>query len=63
VVGDAGLLCPPRDVNAFADALRRVLSDDALAASLRARGLARASEFTWERTARELADALDEALA
>jgi glycosyltransferase involved in cell wall biosynthesis len=63
VVGDAGLLCPPRDVDAFADALRRVLGDDELAASLRARGLARAAEFTWERTARELAAALDEALA
>jgi glycosyltransferase involved in cell wall biosynthesis len=63
VVGDAGLLCPPGDADAFADALRRVLNDDALAASLRARGLARAAEFTWERTARELADALDEALA
>jgi glycosyltransferase involved in cell wall biosynthesis len=63
VVGDAGLLCPPRDPDAFADALRRVLDDSELAASLRAKGLTRAAEFTWERTARELADAVDEALA
>jgi glycosyltransferase involved in cell wall biosynthesis len=63
VVGDAGLLCPPRDADAFADALRRVLEDGELAERLRARGLARAAEFTWERTARELADAVDEALA
>jgi glycosyltransferase involved in cell wall biosynthesis len=63
VVGEAGLLCPPRDAGAFADALRKVLGDDDLAATLRAQGLARAAEFTWERTARELADAIDEALA
>jgi glycosyltransferase involved in cell wall biosynthesis len=63
VVGDAGLLCPPRDADAFADALRLVLDDGELAARLRAKGLARAAEFTWERTARELADAVDEALA
>jgi hypothetical protein len=30
---------------------------------LRERGLARAREFTWERTAQQLADAIDEALA
>jgi glycosyltransferase involved in cell wall biosynthesis len=63
VVGDAALLCPPRDADAFADALRRVLDDGELAARLRAKGLARAADFTWERTARELADAVDEALA
>jgi glycosyltransferase involved in cell wall biosynthesis len=59
VVGDAGLLCPPRDVDAFAGALRRVLDDDALAGSLRERGLARASAFNWEATG----DALSRALA
>jgi len=63
IVGDAALLCPPGDADAFAEALRRILNDNALAASLRARGLARAAEFTWERTAREFSDALDEALA
>jgi glycosyltransferase involved in cell wall biosynthesis len=63
VVGDAGLLCTPRDADAFAAALRRVLEDGQLAESLRTRGLARAAEFTWERTARELADAVEEALA
>ncbi len=53
VAGDAALLVDPTDVEAIAAALRRVLADEALAASLRARGLARAATFSWERTARE----------
>ena len=63
VTGDAALLCPPGDANAFGQALRRILDDDALARDLRERGLARAAEFTWERTAGELAATIDEALA
>jgi glycosyltransferase involved in cell wall biosynthesis len=63
IVGDAGLLCAPGEAEAFAGALGRVLTDTALAARLRDRGLERAREFTWERTARELADAVDEVLA
>jgi glycosyltransferase involved in cell wall biosynthesis len=58
VVGDAGILCRPTDAVAFAAALRRILGDSALAADLRARGLARAGTFTWERAARQLSDRL-----
>lgn len=47
VVGDAGLLCDPRDVKALANALRRVLEEPGLAEELRRRGLARAAQFTW----------------
>lgn len=52
VVGEAGLLLEPTNVRAWAEALRRVLSDDTLRADLRQRGLARAAQFTWEQTAR-----------
>ncbi|MDI7274750.1 MAG: glycosyltransferase family 1 protein [Anaerolineae bacterium] len=52
VAGDAALLVPPRDVAALTAALRRVLEDSSLRQTLGARGLARAREFTWERTAR-----------
>ena len=52
VAGDAALLFDPRDETAIASALGRLLDDTALAEGLRARGLARAREFTWERTAR-----------
>jgi glycosyltransferase involved in cell wall biosynthesis len=53
VVGDAGVLVDPTDVEAIAEALRAVAGDETLRAGLRARGLARAAELTWERTAAE----------
>jgi glycosyltransferase involved in cell wall biosynthesis len=52
VAGDAALLFDPREELAIADALRRLLDDATLREQLRARGLARVREFTWERTAR-----------
>jgi glycosyltransferase involved in cell wall biosynthesis len=52
VADDAALLFDPREESAIASALQRLLDDPALAKSLRARGLARAREFSWERTAR-----------
>ena len=60
VVGDAGLLVDPRDPDALADALVRVLSDSALADDLCRRGLERAREFTWERTADAFAEVFEE---
>ena len=51
VVGEAGLLLPPHDVRAWADALARLLTDAQLRADLRARGLARSRLFTWEAAA------------
>jgi glycosyltransferase involved in cell wall biosynthesis len=50
VVGDAALMIDPYEPAAIADAMRRVLDDQALAADLRRRGLARAREFSWERS-------------
>jgi hypothetical protein len=38
-----------------------VLEDEAVATTLRARGLERAKLFTWECVAREISDAVDEA--
>jgi glycosyltransferase involved in cell wall biosynthesis len=52
VAGDAALLFDPRDESGIAEALRRLLDDDALRERLRELGLARARRFTWERTAR-----------
>jgi glycosyltransferase involved in cell wall biosynthesis len=55
VAGDAGLLVDPTSPADIAAALERILDDDALAADLRARGRARASTYTWERTAAQTA--------
>jgi glycosyltransferase involved in cell wall biosynthesis len=52
VLGDAGVLLDPHDTAAWTDAIARVVADQDVHATLRARGLARAASFTWERTAR-----------
>ncbi len=52
VAGDAALITDPCSVEAIADAIVRIATDDALRASLRERGLARATDFTPEHTAR-----------
>jgi glycosyltransferase involved in cell wall biosynthesis len=63
VVGDAGLLVDPEDTGAIADAILRLLTQDPLRKELIARGLARATEFSWERTARQMLTVLDEVAA
>jgi glycosyltransferase involved in cell wall biosynthesis len=52
VVGDAALLVHPLDVDGLAAAIRRLWDDEGLRGDLRARGLARARQFTWDVTAR-----------
>jgi glycosyltransferase involved in cell wall biosynthesis len=51
VVGDAGILLDPLDVTAWTDAIVNVVNDDDRRAEMRRRGLTRAAEFTWFRTA------------
>ncbi len=53
VVGDAGHLVPVDDARAWARALADVLGQPAVAADMRARGLARAATFSWAATARQ----------
>ena len=55
VVGDAGVLVEARDGGALADAVAGVLADPAGAARYAAAGLARARDWSWERTARATA--------
>lgn len=48
--GDAALYAPPRDYEAFTDQILTVLSDKRERDRLSESGLARAAEYTWERT-------------
>jgi glycosyltransferase involved in cell wall biosynthesis len=52
VAGDAALLFDPRSPSQIAQALQRLLGDEALAERLRALGHERVRQFTWARAAR-----------
>jgi glycosyltransferase involved in cell wall biosynthesis len=54
VVGDAALLVDPMDAGAIADAMVRVLTDEALRATLIARGYERVKAFSWDRSVRRV---------
>jgi glycosyltransferase involved in cell wall biosynthesis len=51
VLGDGALWVNPYDVEAIADGMRRLLSDEALRDELVAKGSARARLFSWRTTA------------
>jgi glycosyltransferase involved in cell wall biosynthesis len=50
VAGDAALLVDPYHPEAIAEGIYRVLSDEPLRRSLRAKGLERARQFSWEQS-------------
>ncbi len=62
VVGDAGLQVDPRDSQALAIALQDLLADPGREADLRARALARAGHFRWDRAAAGMEEVFREAL-
>jgi glycosyltransferase involved in cell wall biosynthesis len=53
VAGDAARLVSPDDADALAAALSATLADASLRRAMRARGLAQAARFSWDKTARE----------
>jgi glycosyltransferase involved in cell wall biosynthesis len=56
ILGDAAILTDPNNEDEFSQQIYAVLSDPSLRSSMRQKGLARASQFSWERTARETID-------
>lgn len=63
VVGDAAVLVDPYNVEAIARGIQRVVEDSALRQALYHQGLARARQFTWEQTAAQVWQVLQEAAA
>ncbi len=54
VAGDAALMVDPRDVSAMAAAIEALVSQPELRDALRAKGLVRAAQFRWDKSAAEL---------
>jgi glycosyltransferase involved in cell wall biosynthesis len=59
VVGAAGVLIDPQDLEVFAGELRRIVVDSDLRQKLVLAGPARAKMFTWDRTAALVRSALE----
>ena len=56
VVGEAGVLVDPLEVESIAAGMRALAHDDSLASALRARARVRSAEFSWRRTAAHVLD-------
>ena len=54
VVGEAGMLVDPYDVDALAQAISTVLQDDGLKREMSRKGIAQAQKFSWEKAGAEL---------
>lgn len=62
LVGDAGLVVPADDPEAWRKALEKVINDSDLAADMKRRGILRAAQFSWSRSASLTWRAVDRAI-
>lgn len=56
VVGNAGIMVPPKDVTLLKDKIWELLTDQALRNQLRQAGFEQAKKFTWQRSADKLVE-------
>jgi glycosyltransferase involved in cell wall biosynthesis len=63
VVGDAGIMVNPHDVDKLAEEMLKVLTKEGLRQDMINRGLERAKLFTWEKTAQETMSVYEEVLS
>ena len=56
VIGDAGILINPNDVEELSNAILRVLINNELRAQLSEKGLKQASKFSWKRTTSKIVE-------
>jgi glycosyltransferase involved in cell wall biosynthesis len=59
VAGDGAFYVDPYDIDAISAALESILSDDALARELAAKGTINAKRFSWQTSARQLNDIIE----
>ncbi len=62
ITGDAGLVVPTFDTDAWSDAVSQILTDKNLSQNLVRKGLARAKEFSWTLAAQKTLDILNHAV-
>ncbi len=63
VVGDAGIMVDPTDINSLSDVMCKVIKDKELRLRMRKMGLERSKLFSWEKAAKEILVIYDEALS
>lgn len=63
VAGDAAITVDPYNVDAITDGLQKLILDTTLRDTLIRKGLARAKQFTWEKSARQLLSIYQDLLA
>jgi len=56
VIGEAGFMHDPKDVNGFADSIKKVLTSEALAQEMREKGIWQAKKFEWKSIADQTAE-------
>jgi glycosyltransferase involved in cell wall biosynthesis len=54
VVGNAGIMVDPNDIESLSDVMHRVLKDKELRHRMSRDGLKRSKMFTWEKTVNEI---------
>jgi len=59
VVGDAGMLVDPYNVDEIAQAIYRVISDNKLCEDMKRKGLKRAQVFSWGKSARKMLNVIE----
>ena len=57
VVGDAGIMIPPTDLDALCDAMLSIYKSPSLRENLSKRSLERAKKFSWEKCLQQIVDA------
>ena len=62
VAGDVGVLLPPDDESAWSQALSKIILDDSWREEQKPKLTAWASQFTWQRTARQTVESYYRAL-